>query len=116
LREVEGAQFEALQAKIIGDLSQSVAAYQANLQNIDQIKSQLSAQTQHSQKLQKQLDAGLIDRLALTQNALNTSLLEQQLLNAQFSNLNAALTIEDMLQHPLFDDFTMPQITPKNEP
>ncbi len=116
LREVEGAQFEALQAKIIGDLSQSSAAYQASLQNIQQLQLQQSAQIQYSQRLQKQLDAGLIDRLALTQNALNTSLLEQQLLNAQFNNLNAALTIEDMMQHPLFDEFTMPQITPKNEP
>lgn len=112
LREVEGAQFEALQANIIGDLSQSLVAYQANLQNIDHIKLQQKSQIQVSQKLQKQLDAGLIDRLALTQNALNTSLLEQQLLNAQFSNLNAALAIEDIMQHPLFDDFTMP----KNEP
>ncbi len=109
LREVEGAQFEALQAKIIGNLSQSLAAYQASLQNIQQLQLQQTAQMQYSQKLQKQLDAGLINRLALTQNALNTSLLEQQLLNAQFSNLNAALAIEDMLQHPLFDDFTMPK-------
>jgi outer membrane protein TolC len=106
LREVEGAQFEALQAKIIGDLSQGLATYQSSLQNIDQIKTQLSAQKQVSQKLQKRFDAGLIDRLELTQNALNTSLLEQQLLNAQFSNLNAALAIEDMMQRPLFDDFS----------
>ena len=107
LREIEGVQFEALQAKIIGDLSQSLDTYQASLQNIQQVKQQQSAQAQYSQKLQKQFNAGLIDRLALTQNALNTSLLEQQLLNAQFNNLNAALTIEDMMQRPLFDDFSM---------
>jgi outer membrane protein, heavy metal efflux system len=116
LREVEGAQFEALQAKIIGDLSQSLTAHQASLQNIDQIKAQQASQVQYSQKLQKRFDAGLIDRLELTQNHLNTGLLDQQLLNAQFSNLNAALAIEDMLQHPLFDEFTMPQITPKSTP
>ena len=107
LREIEGAQFEALQAKIIGALSQSLAAYQASLQNIQQVKQQQSAQAEYSQKLQKQFNAGLIDRLVLTQNALNTSLLEQQLLSAQFNNLNAALTIEDMMQRPLFDDFSM---------
>jgi outer membrane protein TolC len=106
LREVEGAQFEALQAQIIGDLSQSLATYQASLQTIAQIKTQQIAQTQQNQKLQKRFDAGLIDRLELTQNALNTSLLEQQLLNAQFSNLSVALAIEDMMQHPLFDDFS----------
>ncbi len=104
LREIEGAQFEALQAKIIGDLSQNFAIYQASLQNINQIKTQQATQMQYSQKLQRQFDAGLIDRPALTQNALNTSLLEQQLLNAQFSNLNAALAIEDTMQRPLFDD------------
>ncbi len=101
LREIEGAQFEALQAKIIGDLSRSVAAYQAGLQNIERIKTQQAAQLQYSQKLQRQFEAGLIDRLELTQNDLSTNLLEQQLLNAQFNNLNAALTIEDMLQIPL---------------
>lgn len=112
LREIEGAQFEALQAKIIGDLSQSLAAYQASLHNINQIKQQQTTQLQFSQKLQKQFDAGLIDRLTLSQNALNISLLEQQLLSAQFNNLNAALSIENVMQHPLFDEFTMP----KNEP
>lgn len=106
LREIEGAQFEALQAKIIGDLSQNSATYQASLQNINQIKTQQATQMRYSQKLQRQFDAGLIDRLALTQNSLNTALLEQQLLNAQFSNLNAALAIEDTMQRPLFDDLT----------
>ena len=108
LREIEGAQFEALQAKVIGDLSQNLAIYQASLQNINQIKTQHATQMHYSQALQKQFDAGLIDRLALTQNSLNTALLEQQLLNAQFNNLNAALAIEDTMQHPLFDDSSMP--------
>ncbi len=112
LREIEGAQFEALQAKIIGDLSQSLVAHQASLHNINQIKQQQTTQLQFSQKLQKQFDVGLIDRLTLTQNTLNTSLVAQQLMDAQFSNLTAALAIEDMMQRPLFDDFTMP----KNEP
>lgn len=106
LREIEGAQFAALQAKIIGDLSQNLAIYQASLQNINQIKTQQATQMRYSQKLQRQFDTGLIDRLALTQNSLNTALLEQQLLNAQFSNLNAALAIEDTMQRPLFDDLT----------
>lgn len=108
LREIEGAQFEALQAKIISDLSQSVAAYKASLQNINRLTLQQATQLEYSQKLQRQFEAGLIDRLELTQNGLKTALLEQQLLNAQFNNLNAALAIEDMMQHPLFDDFSMP--------
>ncbi len=101
LREVEGAQFEALQAKIVGDLSQSVAAYQANLQNIRQLQLQQAAQSQYSQRLQRQFEAGLIDHLELTQNDLNTNLLERQLMDAQFNSLNAALALEDTMQTPL---------------
>jgi len=108
LREVEGAQFEALQARIIGDLGQSLASYQASLENAHGLKAQLEAQEQLTQKLQRQFDAGLIDRLDLTQNQLNTSLLEQQLLEAQFNSLRTALAVEDVMQRPLFDDFSMP--------
>lgn len=108
LREVEGAQFEALQARIIGDLGQSLASYEASLKNAHGLKAQLEAQEQLSQKLQRQFDAGLIDRLDLTQNQLNTSVLEQQLLEAQFNSRQAALAIEDVMQRPLFDDFSMP--------
>jgi cobalt-zinc-cadmium efflux system outer membrane protein len=101
LREVEGAQFEALQAKIIGDLSQSVAAYQASLQNIRQLQLQQAAQLQYSQRLQRQFETGLIDHLELTRNDLNTCLLAQQLLNAQLNSLNTALALEDTMQIPL---------------
>ena len=59
----------------------------------------------HGQKIQRQFDAGLIDRLELTQNQLNTSLLAQQLVTAQFNHLNAALALEDTMQRPIFDDF-----------
>ena len=101
LREIEGAQFEALQANVIAEVSQANAAYMASQKNINQVKQQLSAQQQYTQKLQHQLDAGLIDCLDLTQNKLNTTLLEQQLINAQFQQLNALLTLENSVQMPL---------------
>jgi hypothetical protein len=43
----------------------------------------------------------------LTQNQLNTTFIEQQLVVAQFSHLKAALTLEDMMQRPIFDDFSL---------
>ena len=104
LREIEGAQFEALQAKVIADVSQANAANTASQQNVAQVKQQLAAQQHYTQKLQRQLDAGLIDRLDLTQNKLNTLLLEQQLVSAQFQQLNAMLTLENSLQMPLHID------------
>jgi len=54
--------------------------------------------------LQRQLDAGLIDRIDLTQNKLNTTFIEQQLINAQFRQLNALLSLENSLQMPLNAD------------
>ena len=104
LREIEGVQFEALQANVIAEVSQANAAYTASQQNINQVKQQLLAQQQYTQKLQRQLDAGLIDRLDLTQNKLNTTLLEQQLINAQFQQLNALLALENSVQLPLNAD------------
>ena len=104
LREIEGAQFEALQASVIAEVNQANAAYTASQQNIDQVKQQLLAQQQYTQRLQRQLDAGLIDRLDLTQNKLNTTLLEQQLINAQFQQMNALLALENSVQLPLNAD------------
>ncbi len=104
LREIEGVQFEALQANVIADVSQANAAFTASQQNVTQVKQQLAAQQQATQKLQRQLDAGQIDRLDLTQNQLNTSLLEQQLINTKFQQLNAQLALENSLQIPLNTD------------
>ncbi len=104
LREIEGAQFEALQANVIAAVSQANATLTASQQNVVQVRQQLTAQQQVTQKLQRQLDAGQIDRLDLTQNQLNTSLLEQQLINAKFQQLNALMALENSLQLPLNAD------------
>jgi outer membrane protein, heavy metal efflux system len=107
LREIEGAQFEALQAKIIGDLEQTLANYAANSQNLKQVKQYQETQLDFEHKIQRQFDAGLVDKLELTQNQLNTTILEQQLVTAQFNHLRAALALEDMMQRPIFDDFIL---------
>lgn len=107
LREIEGAQFEALQAKIIGDLSQRLASYQASLQNIKQLQLQQTVQLQYMQKLQKQFDAGLADRLSMSQAQLGLQANAQQLLSLQFEVLMTANEIENSMQYPLFDDFSI---------
>jgi outer membrane protein, heavy metal efflux system len=114
LREVEGAQFEALQASIMGDVEQSLASYQASAQNVHQMKQQQDAQALLRQKLQRQLEAGLSDRLELTQNELSSILLKQQLSSAQFNHLHAALKLEELMQRPIFDDFSL-QTLPSDE-
>jgi outer membrane protein TolC len=107
LREIQGAQFEELQAKVIGDLEQNLATYAANSQNLKQLKEYQESQLTFQRKIQRQFEAGLADKLELTQNQLNTTFLEQQLVAAQFNHLKAALIIEEIMQRPIFDDFSL---------
>jgi outer membrane protein, heavy metal efflux system len=104
LREIEGAQFEALQANIIGDLSVSEARFMAAQENLAAAKQQQSAQQNYLQKLNKQFAAGAIDRLELAQADLLAQQANAQVTNSQFELLNAANTLEDLMQRPLFDD------------
>ena len=104
LREVEAAQFVALQAKVIGDLSQALAAYSLANQQVAQAENLVQQQSVLDQSLQKQFDSGLIDRLALTSNQLIAINAAQNLVASQFKSLRAAYAIEDVMQHPLYTD------------
>lgn len=104
LREVEGAQFEVLQTKIISDMNLAYAQLTTALQNIQQTQLQLENQADQQRQLQKQLDAGLTDRLAVTQQALQNLLAEQQLLTLKFNGLKALIAVEDLMQRPIYDE------------
>jgi outer membrane protein TolC len=103
LREIEGAEFEALQTSIITDLNSAFASYQSSLQQVQLTQSQLAFQNKQQQSLEKQLEAGLADRLTLIQNKLAYLVTRQQLLRLKFNCLKAANHIEDLMQRPLFD-------------
>lgn len=103
LREVEGAQFEVLQTKIISDLNLAYAQLTTALQNIQQTQSQVDNQTLQQRQVQKQLDAGLTDRLTVTQQSLSYLSAEQQLLSLKFSCLRTLVVIEDLMQRPIYD-------------
>ena len=104
LREIEGAQFEVLQAKIISELTLANLRFLAAQQKLVTAKQQQSAQQAYMQKLAKQFNAGALDRLELSQAALVAQLADAQLQSSQFEVLSAANEIEDVTQHPLFDD------------
>jgi outer membrane protein, heavy metal efflux system len=101
LREIEGAQFEALQADIIDDLSVANARFMAAQDNLVKAKQQQTAQQTYTQKLNKQFAAGALDRLELAQVALQNQQADAQVLTMQFEVLNAANDIENLQQIPL---------------
>ncbi|HEY0562228.1 MAG TPA: TolC family protein [Methylophilus sp.] len=104
LRAVEGAQFEALQTSIVGQLSHTLAHYQATKQSLDVAKHALLAQQQQHDQLHKQFNAGLIDRVALTQSQLTLSLGAQQVHAAQVQLLRAQAEVENIMQQPLLNN------------
>jgi outer membrane protein, heavy metal efflux system len=108
LREIEGAQFELLQHEVISELATTLAQYKANETRLLDAKNQLSAQQNVQQKLQKQLAAGLVDKVVLVQAKLNEQLALQQIQNAQFDLLKSAMMLENVMQYPLFSGFKIP--------
>lgn len=110
LREIEGAQFENLQAEVIAMITQAHTRYVAAKKITEQAKIELSQQLEQEQKMQKQFDAGLIGKLDLSRYASNTIIAKQQLITSQFALLQTANQIEDVMQKPLYSTFNMPSL------
>ena len=111
LREVEIAQFEALQAKIIGDLDQAKAAYQASIEANTKAQALLASQQKRTQQTERQFNAGLADRLAFTTTQLENIIATQSLLSTAYQTQAAKLNLEDVVQRPLDGRLTMPSNT-----
>ncbi len=111
LRAVQGAQFEDLQASVIAEINQLHTHYQAAKQMAEQAERTLDAQIAQEQKMQKQFDAGLIGKLDFAQHTLNTLIAKQQRLTAQFNLLQIANQIENAMQKPIYNRFTLPNST-----
>ncbi|MGB4811246.1 MAG: TolC family protein [Methylophilaceae bacterium] len=108
LRAVEAAQFEALQAQTLANLSQAQAQYQSAIVVMANQLQLYAAQQQQQQKQQAQFNTGLIDRLVLTQSALSQHQALQQLQTTQFSVLQAALKLQDAMQTPIERESILP--------
>ncbi len=111
LRAVEGAAFENLQADIIANVAHTKIQYSVAKQTTEQAIQSLQEQDDAAEKMQQQFDAGLIGKLDLTRYKLNTLVAKQQLLASQFAQLNAANEIENLMQKPLYSNFTIPTLT-----
>ena len=108
LREIEGAQFELLQHQVISELTISQAQYKANQTRLLDAKNQLTITKSYQQTLQKQLAAGLIDKIALLNANINEQLVLQQIQSAQFDLLKSAIMLENIMQYPLYSTIKLP--------
>ena len=108
LREVQIAQFEALQAKVIGDLNQAKASYQSAIASRAKAQTLLENQQKRTEQTERQFNAGLADRLAFTTTLLENIIAKQSVLNTTYLTQVAKLNLEDVLQRPLDNRLTTP--------
>jgi outer membrane protein TolC len=110
LRAIEGAQFEALQASVIAQTNAIFAQYSVAQSTHQNAKEMLAAQSTHIQKIQKQFDAGLADRVALTQAQLTLHFAEQDVSATEFEMLRQYAQLENVIQRPLTEAVSMTQL------
>lgn len=110
LRAIEGAQFEAIQASAIAQTNAAWTQYEAAKAIHQSAIEMLAAQLAHIQKIQKQFDTGLVDRVALTQAQLNLHLAEQDANNSAFELQRQYAQLENVVQRPLTGTTTMSQL------
>jgi cobalt-zinc-cadmium efflux system outer membrane protein len=103
MRELEARQFEALQARVIGEQEQALAQYASRLAELDKAESVVAAQQRQNAKSERLFKAGHIDRLEWTTTQLEALLAEQGRLAAMIRVYKALAALEDALQRPLDD-------------
>lgn len=103
LREVEAAQFEALQTSVMSEVNIANAKLaQANQQLENQIKL-YEQQKANTARMERRLQAGEIDRLELTYAKLEEVLSEQNVSTARFQLASSITELENAMQAPLID-------------
>ena len=101
LREVEAAQFEALQNKVLSDVELAkIEVQQTQKLLTSQLALQLQQQ-QNTQRMQKRLTIGEIDRLEFSAAKLEDITAQKNTLLAEYQLLNAINQLENNLQQPL---------------
>ena len=108
LRELEVTQFEALQTKVIGDLNQSKASYQAALEANTKAQAVLESQQKRTEQAERQFNAGFADRLAFTSTQLENIIATQSVLSTAYQAQITKLNLEDVLQRPIDTRLTLP--------
>lgn len=103
LREVEAAQFEALQASVISEVNVAKAKLTQAKQMLENQKNQYRQQQQNTQRLERSMLAGEIGRLELTYAKLEEAVIEKNVVQAHFQLESAINELENALQRPLID-------------
>ena len=98
---VAAATFTALQARVIGQVSQSAAGYRGALQTLRTARVLLEVQRKNQQLLERRYASGETDSLALLGGHLAYLVAERDLLVASYQAQQALGALENAVQQPL---------------
>lgn len=101
LRELEATQFEALQARVITEANIANAAITQATQALQHQQTLLVQQQRNTQRMERKLQAGEIDRLELAYSKLENTMAEKNVIAAKFQLNTAINQLENALQKPL---------------
>lgn len=101
LREIEAAQFEALQSKVISEANIANAELLQAKQTLVNQHELLKQQQHNTQRMERKLAAGEIDRLELAYAKLEDNAAEKNVALANFQFTTSLNQLENTLQQPL---------------
>lgn len=101
LREVEAAQFEALQANVIAEINSAQAKITQAKQIVDNQQLQLNQQETNTKRIERKFNAGEADRLELTYAKLEHLAVEKNYTLANYQLINSLNELENAIQAPL---------------
>ena len=101
LREVEAAQYTALQTKVISEANIASAEYSQAKQTLENQQKLLAAQKNNTQRMNSRFASGEIDRLELAYAKLEQSVAEKNVALAYFQLKTTLNQLENTLQKPL---------------
>ncbi|OYY03789.1 MAG: hypothetical protein B7Y72_06335 [Mehylophilales bacterium 35-46-6] len=103
LREVEVAQFEALQANVISEVNTANAKLAQAKQILDNQKTLLAQQQASTKRMVSKLRAGEIDRLEMSYAQLEEVVAEKNYARANYQIVTQINELESAIQAPLND-------------
>ena len=108
LREVEAAQFESLQNRVISETHAAQAKLTQSQQALADYKKLYVLQQDNTNRMQHLFAGGEIDRLELTMAKLEELMSEKSVTLANYQLYNSINNLENTLQHPLHEHGIQP--------
>jgi outer membrane protein TolC len=103
--------FEALQAQVVGEVERALVGYENALKGLEASALAVTLQEQHHQTVQRQLDEGEVDRLALITSQLEVGMTQLGYLNAMTLMQQSLGLLEDAVQQPLTPQSALPSFS-----